>query len=364
MTETVSAFPTSLRLIPSEATPSESPLVTRARDVLYQRFAARDWITRVDVADDPSLMPPPPSSEHVRQRVTIDGGRCWVQVCWRGSSPDRDAYVRAVIELAQAALREEELLQDRSALWKRVDDLRERMVERNRLTAIGTMAAGVTHDVRSPLSVLVTNMSYLEHLGSEENVVEPEELASITEDNRAALDLIVAILESMRTFVQTGDRPSVMRVEPVVQSAARLSEWHFRREQVRLEVSIEDAPFCVGTAPELCQVLLNLMVNAADAAPKGSVVRVVAHQRGDETRVWVADEGSGIAADQAEAVFEPFHTSKPQGMGLGLSLARENARRHGGDLRLLDHVPAPLAVRPPRGAVFELTLPASIQPSR
>jgi len=363
MTETVSAFPTPLRLIPGDAAPKESSLAARVEDALLDRFSARDWVTRIDVADDPSLIPSPSSPAHVRQRVTVDAGRCWAQVCWRGDSPDRAALVRTSIELAQASLREEELLQDRSALWKRVDDLRERMVERNRLTAIGTMAAGVAHDVRSPLSVLVTNMSYLEHLAANEILVEQEELSSITEDNRSALDLIVAILESLRAFVDTCDRPSVMQLEPVVQSAARLSEWHFRREQVRLEVSIEGAPSCVGTAPELCQALLNLFVNAADAAPKGSVVRVVARQNGGETRVWVADDGTGVATDQAEAIFEPFHTSKPQGMGLGLSLARENVRRHGGDLRLLDVVPLPLAGRPPRGAVFELCLPSSIEPT-
>jgi len=335
----------------------------RIEDALRRRFEGLDWIIEVTTVESLAELRVRPGVRYVRRRITAALGTCWAQVCWIAGGIERDELVRMAMDLAEARLREDDLLEERGAMWERVEGLQERMVERKRMMAIGTMAAGVAHDIRTPLSVLVANLSYLEHIASELPDI-GSELASISDDNRLALDLIMGVLDSMRTFVENGDTPSVFKVEPVIQSAVRLTRWHFARNRSKVEVSIEGAPTAVGTHSEFCQIILNLLSNSAEAAPAGTVVRIVARPNGDETRVWVADEGCGVASDQADAIFEPFHTSKAQGMGLGLSLAREMARRHGGELRLLTVAPIPLGDPPPAGACFELRVPSHVLSTR
>ncbi len=335
----------------------------RVEDALRRRLEGLDWIVAVTTVESLAELRVRPGLRYVRRRISAALGTCWAQVSWIAGGVERDELVRMAMDLAETRLREDDLLEERNAMWERVEGLQERMVERKRMMAIGTMAAGVAHDIRTPLSVLVANLSYLEHIASELPGIS-DELESIADDNRLALDLIMGVLDSMRTFVESGDAPSVFKVGPVVQSAVRLTRWHFARNRSKVEVSIEGDPTAVGTHSEFCQILLNLLSNSAEAAPAGSVVRVVARPNGDETRVWVADEGPGVADDQAEAIFEPFHTSKAQGMGLGLSLAREMARRHGGELRLLTVTPLPLGRPAPAGACFELRVPSHVQSTR
>ena len=114
-----------------------------------------------------------------------------------------------------------------------------------------------------------------------------------------------------------------------------------------------------GSEGELCQVLMNLLSNAAEASPAGRTVRLQVRRDRDHALIYVADDGPGVPVVACDTLFEPFHTSKPDGMGLGLAIARQMVRRHGGELRLLEGPPHSMQPQP-TGACFELRLPARL----
>ncbi|MEZ4336613.1 MAG: HAMP domain-containing sensor histidine kinase [Sandaracinaceae bacterium] len=329
----------------------------RAEEAVLQRLSGHPFVHAIEVA--PTLTPrfaPRPGQAEVRRRLDVPPDGTWVRIVWDTSVPLGRELVMTSLDAVELALREAELLRERSAITARFESLRQRNVERDRLTAIGTMAAGVAHDIRNPLMVLTGNLSYLSDVASELPDVR-EEVESIVEDNRLALALIEGILDSMRSFVQMKETSSAFAIRPIIESAVRLSRWHMGREGVTVQLRITGEPWACATTGELLQILINLLSNAAAAAPSGSVVRIGAATRGAATHLWVADEGPGVPPDQAEAIFQPFHTSKPKGMGLGLSVAREMAERHRGSLRLVSESPSEIGPTA-AGACFELVLPS------
>ena len=113
---------------------------------------------------------------------------------------------------------------------------------------------------------------------------------------------------------------------------------------------------------QIQQVVLNLLRNAIDAIvaagrSHGDIVRIYAHRTDGAVRVCVEDSGNGVAADAGEAVFEPFHTNKPDGMGLGLAICATIVAKHGGSLGFRNNAPRP-------GATFHFTLPLGGPPAR
>lgn len=335
--------------------------VIEVQVLLRRRLADHGWIEAVHVDTDPGRLPhPPPGAESAVLRIPVEAERIWAQVCWTGDDPVRAAFVRQSVEVVGARIREEGWAGEQLVLRDRLAALRKRMVDRNRMAALGTMAASVAHDIRTPLTVLFANLSYLEESLEGLETEDSEELRSVLEDNRLAVELIEGVLDSMKTFVADGEAAGLVRVDPVVASAVRLTRWHFGNAQVRVDARVEGDPLACGTVGEVCQILVNLLANAAEASPRGSAVHVLARRRGDVTCIYVADEGPGVPARDREAIFEAFHTSKAAGMGLGLSIAREMARRHGGDLSLVDGPPRGLDAQP-TGACFELRLPASLR---
>lgn len=335
--------PTTLRLVQGQ-----SNEVTLAAQALEERLAPFPWVTRVAVADAPR-----PSGPR-RLRRPIAGGE--VEIEWQGDSPDRRAVVELALDQIEARIERDRLRVEAAALSDRFGAIRARMLEQGRIVAIGTMAASVAHDIRSPLAVLVSNMGFLEQELS--GCDDPDLLATLS-DNRLALELIEGVLESMRTFVADRSGSGMVRLRPVVDSARRLTRFHFAKARIALEVDVKGDPIGRGSDGELCQVLMNLLSNAAQASPPERTVRLQVRRTRDEALIYVADDGPGVPPEAEATLFEPFHTSKPDGMGLGLAIARQMVRRHGGELSLLSEPPPTLTPRP-HGACFELRLPARL----
>jgi signal transduction histidine kinase len=141
----------------------------------------------------------------------------------------------------------------------------------------------------------------------------------------------------------------------LVREAVELVQAHCRQRGVTVDVETdEQAPEITGDLAQLRQVIVNLLLNAADASPRGERVRVAAGtQRGDAT-ILVRDHGRGIPFDLREEIFSPFFTTKRsgEGTGLGLSIAREIVEAHGGELELMEPEDGV-------GAAFRIVLPAA-----
>ena len=225
-----------------------------------------------------------------------------------------------------------------------------------RLTTLGEMTASIAHEVRQPLAAVVTNGNAC----SRWLAVQPPNL----EEVRQAIERIVQeanraneVIGRVRQLATRGRLQNArLNVNEIVLEVVDLARGDIRRNriEVRTELS-EDLPLVLGDRIQLQQVFLNLIINAIDAmstvenGPRELVVSSSMDQS-SSLRLTVSDSGHGLPPGKQDLIFEPFHTTKPGGMGMGLAISRSIVEAHGGRIWA-----APGAHR---GATFCLTLPA------
>jgi two-component system nitrogen regulation sensor histidine kinase GlnL len=244
----------------------------------------------------------------------------------------------------------------------RVEQLEERERLRDRLAALGEMAAAIAHEVKNPLAGIEVMAGILKR-----QLAESEDAQSILRDIIKEAKMANAIVLEVLDFV----RPIRLQVErislsDVVRDAISMAESHVPRGEVRVEVVVpEDLAPIQGDPHQLRQLFTNLFTNAFEAMTGKGLVRLAAQQlpaeeeptAGTEThavpmiQVEVADNGPGVPADLMDRIFSPFFTTKPQGSGLGLAIVRKIVDAHDGRI----DVSAPAQ----GGTRFRVTLPVS-----
>jgi hypothetical protein len=210
-----------------------------------------------------------------------------------------------------------------------------------RLTSVGELTASIAHEINQPLATILNNASAcLEFLPKGREVVPdvPEALHEIVDAAERASDIIVRVRQwaTKKSF-----DPTVVDLCGVVADVTALA----RHEAVSRGVVIRTKavgtlPAVVGDRVQLQQVLLNLVVNAMDAMstiePAERLLLIDARAETDDDRshvvVTVCDAGGGLADGAAGRIFEPFYTTKPDGMGMGLAISRSIVEAHGGRL--------------------------------
>lgn len=240
------------------------------------------------------------------------------------------------------------------------------LLQADRLLSVGTLAAGVAHEINNPLTYVITNLGFvcseLERIGEWLGPV-PESAAPRLADALDALaearegaDRVRVIARDLKTFSRSdeGRRERVQVVE-VLESTLNMARNEIRH-RARVVRDFRPVPLVEGNPARLGQVFLNLLVNAAQAIPEGAVdqneIRLVV--RGDAHRVVVEvhDTGVGVPPEARGRLFDPFYTTKPAGVGTGLGLAVCASIVHGlgGTIDLVPEVE--------RGAAFRVVLPA------
>lgn len=230
---------------------------------------------------------------------------------------------------------------------------REMFYRREKLAALGSLLAGVAHELNNPLSVVVARSIMLEERNDPTTQAAAQKI-------RAAADRCARIV---RTFLamarqQQPERGSV-KINQVVWAALDIAGYTLRASNVELALDLaKDMPPIFADADQLHQVLLNLVINAQQALqdqPGKRRIRVITRHdaSADLVRIAVADNGPGIPDHLRARVFEPYFTTKPVGIGTGIGLAVSLGivEAHGGTLT----VECPLE----GGTVFNMTLPAS-----
>ena len=222
-----------------------------------------------------------------------------------------------------------------------------------KLAAVGTMTAGLSHEIRNPLNAAALQLSVLERRvrrlseDLQPNLLDP---LLLVRDEIRRLD---HILEDFLQFARPREfRPEPVEVKPLLRRVVDLLGGQADTRRVRLELEGDggaQVPAVWGEEERLRQVLINLTLNALEATPAGGLVRVSADREGDLARITVDDTGPGIPAEIRDRLFEPFFTTKAQGSGLGLSIVHAIVTQHGGSLavgsspeggaRLLLHLP-------------------------
>jgi PAS domain S-box-containing protein len=207
-------------------------------------------------------------------------------------------------------------------------DLQARLALADRLVAVGTLAAGVAHELNTPLSYVTANLQYLAELlpklASPGDVRAGRALEAVGESLEGTARLR-NIIDDLRTFVRTsGDRDTSADLGAVIRSAVSMT-WNEIRHRAQLVREVEALPRVEGNPARLVQVFVNLLVNAAHAIPQGAAadhrIGITARRRTDGlVEVEISDSGSGIPPEVKARMFDPFFTTKPEGIGTGLGL--------------------------------------------
>jgi signal transduction histidine kinase len=216
-----------------------------------------------------------------------------------------------------------------------------RRLERNlaraeKLATIGTLAAGVAHEVGTPLGIIS---------GRAEQLLSRVPDGDAGEHTRKGLTSILAQVDKVSTTIRqlldfARVRPveaSALTPQQLLASAAALLEHRFRQQRVALAVEAPPSLPAIAADPgQLEQVLVNLLINACDACAGGGHVTARATHRDDSVEVAVVDDGCGIAPEHLPSVIDPFFTTKKrgQGTGLGLTIAADIIKNHGGTLEI------------------------------
>jgi len=217
--------------------------------------------------------------------------------------------------------------------------IQEHLLISDRMASVGILAAGVGHEINNPLAVLMANLEFavqdlrtldagLRDSGrASEDVL--EQLARIDEslgDARDASERVRHIVRDLKLFSRSDDtRSGPVDLRRVIDSAVRMA-WNEIRHRAMMVKDYGDVPPIEGNEARLSQVMLNLVVNAAQSMPEGRAdrneIRVVTRTEGvDRVVIEVRDTGVGIPASQLTRIFDPFFTTKPIGVGTGLGLA-------------------------------------------
>jgi signal transduction histidine kinase len=218
-----------------------------------------------------------------------------------------------------------------------------------RLASIGTLVAGLAHEIGTPMGVIQGHAKLLEPAVQDENA--RWRLRTI----QAQIARIARIMESLLNMARpTARRARVpLQLGPLLDSTLAFLTERLTRRRVEVVREYVDGPSVIADAEALQQVFLNLVMNAIDSMPRGGQLRVSvgpAAERGTEVRI--ADTGSGIPPEVAQRIFDPFFTTKEagQGHGLGLAVAQGIAHDHGGEIELVR--------TGPEGTEFRVTLAA------
>jgi two-component system sensor kinase FixL len=235
--------------------------------------------------------------------------------------------------------------------------LRQDLAHVGRVSTMGELTASLAHELNQPLTAILSNaQAALRILPSNQADLADirDILGDIVEDDRRAGEVI----HRLRGFLKKSNLElSSLDIGELVSQVARLvsSDAILRNVSIRLELAPGLPPVC-GDRVQLQQVILNLLMNGLDAMRESNegertlVLRTLGADHAASVVVAVEDSGTGIDEADLEHVFHAFYTTKPEGLGMGLAIARSIVEAHGGRLEARNN--------PERGATFSFTLPA------
>lgn len=228
--------------------------------------------------------------------------------------------------------------------------LEAQLVQSEKMAAIGQLAAGIAHELRNPLAIVMNALFDLRGaLGPTTDSAVAEDLGICEEEIARAQAIIRNLLEFSR---ESGVEVERIDVNDIVTKTVRLLRKYVEQSGIAIHVDLGDIPACVANANAIRQVLLNLLTNAVQAMPEGGALHLRTVQAdGGRIAVEVEDTGVGIPEERLPNIFDPFYTTKApgQGTGLGLSVVHSVIHRYGGSIGVQSE--------PNVGTTFRIELP-------
>lgn len=294
-------------------------------------------------------------------------------------------------ELAETNRRLEETNRQLQEALRRLQETQAQLIQSEKLASLGQLVAGVAHELNNPISFLYSNMGRLleyardirrvfdryrsllagfregrhpevrdleevARLESETDIeFLLEDLQALARESREGAERVQAVVTDLRNFSRL-DEGEVQNVDlnQGIKSTLTLLRPELKH-RINLELDLEPLPLIRGNAAQLNQVVMNLLMNAAQAIEGEGTVRIVTRAVPEGVRLTVSDTGCGIPAEHLERIFDPFFTTRKgtrgwdRGTGLGLAIVHSIIRRHSGTIRVES--------TPGRGTTFTIDLP-------
>ncbi len=229
----------------------------------------------------------------------------------------------------------------------------EQMVRAETMAAIGTLSSGISHELSTPLSVIL-NMVQLTKQDIQAGSPLRKDLEVIEYEANQAIKITRSLLGFSRT---SRTRAESVNLNEVMEDLFKILEFQPRAKSITLVKDVDASLNLIhGGANQLRQVFLNVILNAVQAMPDGGELRVATRNVGDGTfegvRVTISDTGSGIPEEQQKQIFQPFFTTKKEGTGLGLAIAYGIVQEHNGKIEVKSEVG--------KGTTFRIFIPAGL----
>jgi two-component system sensor histidine kinase AtoS len=209
--------------------------------------------------------------------------------------------------------------------------LQEQIRRADRLATLGEMMAGIAHEIRNPLTAIKGFVQYLQEVDSEEQRQEymPVIVKEVDRVNRVINELLYFARPNPTQY-------QVVDISELIAKTLVLVKNKTTTHKVEFDIELGEGAYQVeADAEQICQVLLNLMINAIQAIPdKGRVIVRIWHENGERIYIEVKDNGSGIKEEELEKIFDPFFTTKPAGTGLGLAVVQRIINAHHGKIQI------------------------------
>ena len=230
-------------------------------------------------------------------------------------------------------------------------ELEQRLVQADKLSSIGLLAAGVAHEVNTPLAVISTYAQMLAKQVADDST-KSAMLEKIAKQTFRASEIVNSLLNFSRTSTTSFGGVAVNKV---VQETLSLLEHQLQKSGIQVKADLDpELPAVHGNAGKLQQVFLNLFLNARDAMSAGGTLEIRSWAEGMGARIEVSDSGQGIAPENLHRIYDPFFTTKAarKGTGLGLSVTYGIIQEHGGSIEVFN--------RRGGGATFRVDLPLAV----
>lgn len=226
-----------------------------------------------------------------------------------------------------------------------------------RLSALGTLAAALAHEIRNPLEAMDLNLALLERaLGGQAAMRrESEKTGKYMGILESEISRLASIVENFLSFARPSNTPvASIQLDAILRQIVDLLSNQAQSRKVKLALTGEGIPYVKGSEDQLKQAFLNLVINSLEAMPAGGTLRIhseVSHAPGAKglAIVRIQDTGEGIPHEQLARIFDPFFTTRPKGTGLGLTIVHRVIHEHGGHIRV--------SSIPREGTTFTVELP-------
>jgi signal transduction histidine kinase len=271
-----------------------------------------------------------------------------------------NTVVARAIERRNLRKHNRELFEQLQRAYEELRQKSEMLIQNEKMSAIGVLAAGVAHELNNPLTAVVGFAQMIAeklkanpptNWGDTEYARALQALENLVQGAHRARDIVGSLLRFARATKP--DARTLVDINQTLRDAFVFTEHLLLRHGIMLEKRLAlELPPVWGNAARLQHVFTNLLINAQQATPSGGTVRVITERADEPKGVWVhvEDTGEGIPPEALEQIFEPFYTRKEHGTGLGLSIAKQIIEEHGGEIRVASELG--------KGARFSVFLPA------